>query len=273
MQDYLKLIQEKLQKIVSEYKFEIKKPPENNFNTFLTKVNPRLYTIIPNYQPPKLNGKENSQIQLKQDELERKFQSELSKLDQTQINLQKMRATFKEKQTMKLNEITRQQNELKKIIIQQQKKLVNNKKKEQEAMENDQEKLFKIKREFKKTLAIIEEVQQILSEHRGLDPLLTKNTSMLNALLQAIYNTDAGYNAILRGPNDRETRGQKSYHRTKKLSSVLSKLMNSNPQTKTTSPSQDGEVVIHLQKQYYLQSTTVYIFHFQILEQQFQGIK
>ncbi|CAL5970139.1 Ubiquitin_carboxyl-terminal hydrolase family protein [Hexamita inflata] len=30
-------------------------------------------------------------------------------------------------------------------------------------------------------------------------------TCYLNALLQAIYNTDAGYNAILRGPNDRET--------------------------------------------------------------------
>ncbi|CAL5970143.1 Ubiquitin_carboxyl-terminal hydrolase family protein [Hexamita inflata] len=35
---------------------------------------------------------------------------------------------------------------------------------------------------------------------------LTKNgaTCYLNALLQAIYNTDAGYNAILRGPNDKE---------------------------------------------------------------------
>ncbi|CAL5986546.1 Ubiquitin_carboxyl-terminal hydrolase family protein [Hexamita inflata] len=30
-------------------------------------------------------------------------------------------------------------------------------------------------------------------------------TCYMNALLQAIYNTDAGYNAILRGPNDRET--------------------------------------------------------------------
>ncbi|CAL5989190.1 Hypothetical_protein [Hexamita inflata] len=113
----LKLILEKLQTSVSEYKFEIKKPPENNFNTFLTKVNPRLYTIIPNYQPPKLNGKENAKIQLKRDELERKFKSELSKLDQTQINLQKMRAAFKEKQTMKLNDITRQQNELKRLLF------------------------------------------------------------------------------------------------------------------------------------------------------------
>ncbi|CAL5989194.1 Ubiquitin_carboxyl-terminal hydrolase family protein [Hexamita inflata] len=36
---------------------------------------------------------------------------------------------------------------------------------------------------------------------------LTNNnaTCYLNALLQAIYNTEAGYNAILRGPNDRET--------------------------------------------------------------------
>ncbi|CAL5989176.1 Ubiquitin_carboxyl-terminal hydrolase family protein [Hexamita inflata] len=30
-------------------------------------------------------------------------------------------------------------------------------------------------------------------------------TCYMNALLQAIYNTEAGYNAILRGPNDRET--------------------------------------------------------------------
>ncbi|CAL5986542.1 Hypothetical_protein [Hexamita inflata] len=211
MQD-LKSLQEQLQKIVSEYKFEIKKPPQSNFNTFVTKVNPHLQKIIQNYQP-KLNGKEppngfkyqipnqkeaeekrkkeeqNANIQLKRDELERKFKSVLSKLDQTQINLQKMRATFKEKQTMKLNDITRQQNELKKIIIQQQKKLVNNKKEEQEAMEKDQGKLYKIKKELKTTVAKIEKC---------------KNTSMLNELLQAIYNTDAGYNAILRGLNDKE---------------------------------------------------------------------
>ncbi|CAL5989174.1 Ubiquitin_carboxyl-terminal hydrolase family protein [Hexamita inflata] len=62
-----------------------------------------------------------------------------------------------------------------------------------------------IQQQQKTKLIQIEEVQQILREHRGLDPLLTKDTNMLNALLQAIYNTEAGYNAILRGPNDRET--------------------------------------------------------------------
>ncbi|CAL5989172.1 Ubiquitin_carboxyl-terminal hydrolase family protein [Hexamita inflata] len=218
----LKLILEKLQTSVSEYKFEIKKPPESNFNTFVTKVNPRLQNFIQNYQPPKLNGEktpngqneptpnqkeaderrkkgeENALNKNKQDELNQlrgKFNSLEEKLKLNQTKLEKTIST-------KVNDITRKQNELKKNIIQQQKKLVNSKKEE---LEKDQEKLYKIKREFKNTLAIIEEVQQILREHRGLDLLNeNKNTSMLNALLQAIYNTDAGYNAILRGPNDKE---------------------------------------------------------------------
>ncbi|CAL5970138.1 Ubiquitin_carboxyl-terminal hydrolase family protein [Hexamita inflata] len=62
-----------------------------------------------------------------------------------------------------------------------------------------------IKQLLKTKLIQKEENQQILSQHHGLDSLKQKDTSMLNALLQAIYNTDAGYNAILRGPNDRET--------------------------------------------------------------------
>ncbi|CAL5986554.1 Ubiquitin_carboxyl-terminal hydrolase family protein [Hexamita inflata] len=218
----LKSIEQSLQKIVSEYKFEIKKPPESNFNTFVTKVNPHLQKIIQNYQPPKMNGEktlngqneptpnqkeaderrkkgeENALNKNKQDELNQlrgKFNSLEEKFKLNQTKLEKTIST-------KVNDITRKQNELKKNIIQQQKKLGNSKKEE---LEKDQEKLLKIKKEFKKTLAIIEEVQQILREHRGLDLLNeNKNTSMLNALLQAIYNTEAGYNAILRGPNDKE---------------------------------------------------------------------
>ncbi|CAL5970133.1 Ubiquitin_carboxyl-terminal hydrolase family protein [Hexamita inflata] len=48
-----------------------------------------------------------------------------------------------------------------------------------------------------------EEEERIQKEHRGLEN--NGATCYLNALLQGIYNTDAGYNAILRGPNDRET--------------------------------------------------------------------
>ncbi|CAL5989222.1 Ubiquitin_carboxyl-terminal hydrolase family protein [Hexamita inflata] len=70
--------------------------------------------------------------------------------------------------------------------------------------QNERPNTIRIKQNVKIVIEQQEEVQQILSEHRGLDPLLTKNTSMLNALLQAIYNTEAGQNAILRGPNDKE---------------------------------------------------------------------
>ncbi|CAL5986556.1 Ubiquitin_carboxyl-terminal hydrolase family protein [Hexamita inflata] len=48
-----------------------------------------------------------------------------------------------------------------------------------------------------------EEEERIQKEHRGL--VNNGATCYLNALLQGIYNTEAGYNAILRGPNDRET--------------------------------------------------------------------
>ncbi|CAL5970137.1 Ubiquitin_carboxyl-terminal hydrolase family protein [Hexamita inflata] len=217
MHTNLKSIQEKLQASVSEYKFVIKKPPGNYFNTFTTKVNPRLQNIFPNYQPPKLNGekaqKPNGQEPLNggakpndQKEAERGKKEEENAQNKNELKgkINSLQLKLNLHQTKLEKTISTKQNEIKKNIIQLQKILVNNKKKQVQETEKVQENSYKIKQKIRTILGNFEENQQILSQHHGLDSLKEKDTSMLNALLQAIYNTDAGYNAILRGPNDKE---------------------------------------------------------------------
>ncbi|CAL5986510.1 Ubiquitin_carboxyl-terminal hydrolase family protein [Hexamita inflata] len=164
----------------SEFKFKYQKPFEQmEFNTSTKMCNPSSQNNIPNYEPPKFGGEEppnglSSQHNIRYNDICQILMNKNLEMD-----------TF----LMESNKIFEKNKTIVSQLIQEQ---------------QQQFQQFNLELKQLRTCIIKLTYNKILSEHRGLDPLLTKNTSMLNALLQSIYNTEAGCNAILRGPNESE---------------------------------------------------------------------